>query len=55
MNEPGAIGDLIAADILLGIWAEAGSDGHSIKPGTLTDEQVQWLGDWLAGEGWVKK
>lgn len=39
------------AAIQLGIAAEEDWDGPSIKPGTLTSEQVEWLASWLAGEG----
>lgn len=45
----------MAASIRLGIDAEATWDGPSIKPGTLTDEEIEWLASWLAGDGWVKK
>ena len=45
----------MAASIRLGIAAEDAWDGPSIKPGTLTDEEIEWLASWLAGEGWVKK
>lgn len=44
----------ISASIHLGIHAEEDWDGPSIKPGTLTDEQVAWLGGWLASEGWSR-
>lgn len=42
------------ASIQLGIDAEEEWEGPSIKPGTLTDEQVCWLASWLAGEGFRK-
>ena len=45
----------MAASIRLGIDAEDAWDGPSIKPGTLTDEEIEWLASWLAGDGWVKK
>jgi hypothetical protein len=44
----------IAASIRLGIMAEQDWDGPSIKPGALTEEQVDWLGSWLAGEGYTR-
>ncbi|MET4703071.1 hypothetical protein [Frigoribacterium sp. UYMn621] len=44
----------IAASIDIGIWAEQDWDGPSIKPGKLTDDEVQWLGAWLAGESFGK-
>lgn len=35
-----------------GITVEEGdTHGNSIKPGTLTEEQIDWLASWLAGEG----
>ena len=43
--------DRLEASIRLGIEAEADWEGPSIKPGTLTDEQIHWLAAWLAGEG----
>lgn len=48
-------GKQIAGSIHLGIDAEADNgdeSGHYIRPGDLTDEQIDWLGAWLAGEGW---
>ena len=47
--------DRMAASIRLGIAAEDAWDGPSIKPGTLTEDEIEWLASWLAGEGWVKK
>lgn len=44
----------IEASIHLGIGAEEDWDGPSIKPGTLTDDQLSWLASWLAGDGVVK-
>lgn len=41
----------IANSIRLGIQVEEDWDGPSIKPGTLTEEQIDWLGSWLAGDG----
>lgn len=41
----------IEAAIHLGISAEEDWDGPSIKPGTLTDDQIKWLASWLVGEG----
>lgn len=41
----------INADIHLGFNVEEDWDGPSIKPGTLTDEQVEWLSSWLTGCG----
>lgn len=41
----------IESSILLGIAVEQDWDGPSIKPGELTDEQIQWLARWLAGDG----
>lgn len=37
--------------IHLGISAEEDWDGPSVKPGDLTDAQIEWLASWLAGEG----
>ena len=47
--------DRMAASIRLGIAAEDVWYGPSIKAGTLTDEEIEWLASWLAGDGWVKK
>ena len=44
----------LEASIRLGISAEEGWDGPSVKPGDLTDAQVGWLDAWMAGEGWVR-
>lgn len=41
----------IKTSIIAGITAEEDWDGPSINPGTLTDEQVDWLAAWLAGDG----
>ena len=41
----------IRAAIELGIMVEEDWDGPSIKPGTLTDEQIAWLASWLSSEG----
>lgn len=45
------ISSRLTSHIHLGIAAEEDWDGPSIKPGTLTNEQIAWLGSWLAGCG----
>jgi hypothetical protein len=45
----------IAMSIRVGIIAEQDWEGPSIKEGDLTEEQIDWLASWLAGESWVKK
>lgn len=44
----------LRADIVLGIMAEDAWDGPSVKPGDLTDDQIEWLASWMAGCGWKK-
>ncbi len=44
----------LEASIRLGIAAEEDWPGPSVKPGDLTEEQIDWLASWLAGEGFVK-
>lgn len=41
----------IKAAIITGISAEEDWPGPSIKPGELSDAQIEWLAAWLAGEG----
>lgn len=45
----------LAASIRLGIAAEDGWDGPSIKPGQLSDDEIDWLASWLAGDGAVPR
>lgn len=44
----------LTASIHLGIIAEDPWDGPSIKEGELSDEQINWLASWLAGDGVIK-
>lgn len=44
----------LTASIRLGIIAEDPWDGPSIKEGELSDEQINWLASWLAGDGVTK-
>lgn len=44
----------LEASIRMGIAAEEDWPGPSVKPGDLTEEQIDWLASWLAGEGFVK-
>lgn len=41
----------ILASLYMGIAAEEDWDGPSVKPGDLTEEQIDWLASWLAGDG----
>jgi hypothetical protein len=41
----------ILASIHLGVMAEQDWDGPSIKPGELSDDKIEWLAAWLAGDG----
>lgn len=44
----------IHASLQMGIAAEEDWAGPSVKPGDLTDQQVEWLASWLAGDGVIK-
>jgi hypothetical protein len=45
----------IHASLYAGIAAEEDWDGPSVKPGDLTNAQVEWIASWLAGDGFVKQ
>lgn len=41
----------IIASLHMGIDAEENWDGPSVKPGDLTDAQIEWVAAWLVGDG----